>query len=793
MNSSNFVKIALMPRILFLLLSILAPLTVVSSQDSPSLVSIRKSIELRDRAAGIAEMARFRAESPDAFFRDDLDYLMGRVASDEGRDGLAAANFYSVLKRRSDLSPYALKHFSQIARTSGNLMLESLLLTELAIESPYSLPAAGASIRMAKNRLESGVASEAIRILETVRSSDNKESAGSRETLALLGEAYMLSGDHSSARRIFTRLIDDMPAMPDDAALRSADALDRLDGMAGLDPRTPELSEVQHFQRAHIYTSNREFAKAKLHFEAILAKFPMSARSAEAAFQIGRGFAQQANFADALKWFERVLEQHPESAVAKDALAHAAAAYSRVEKPKESVTRYESYIAKYLSDEKLDRAYLNIVDVYRDQGEDTEALKWCGKVREVFRGKLPEAIATFTETRIHLARGEWENAVASLDRLQAYSALGGAAVPGGTNKAEVAFLRGFSLEQMKRYAEAIDVYLSIPDGRDEYYGWRATERLRSLSRDETARSFVDQKTGSLISGLGTNDEDDKVRAKAILRLSNSDALREKALAILKSGTRSSAVPGSFFKTEVDSISIKEPHNLSPEKLSKLGLFDEAAPELEYTSRVTGANRLALYYNRGNHPNRGLSLVESTWKKVPVDQPLEILPRDQLELLYPAPHADALIKYTRETSVDPRFLLAIMRQESRFDPNAKSSAGARGLMQFIATTSDRIAGQLDRESFRQDDLYDPATAILFGAKYSSELFTRFPDQPEAVAASYNGGDDNMARWLSRARSNLSDRYVSEIVYSQTKDYVYKVMANYRVYQFLYDERLRPRKE
>ncbi|CAN5315656.1 hypothetical protein BH20ACI2_BH20ACI2_14460 [soil metagenome] len=789
MNAPNFVKIALMPRILFLLLSILIPLYGVLSQDSPSIVSVRRSIEHRDLATGIAEMEHLRAETPDAFFKDDLDYLMGRVASKEGRDGLAAANFYFVLKRRSDLSPYALKHFSQIARTSGNLMLERLFLMELAVESPYSLPAAGASIRMAKNRLESGDAREAIRLLETVKPFLNKNAVSSRGTLALLGEAYMLSGDHPSAWRIFTRLIDEMPAMPDDAALRSAEALEQLEGVSGLDARIPELSEDQHFQRAHIYMFNREFAQARLHFEAVLAKFPMSPRSSEAAFQIGRGFAQQANFADALKWFERVLEQHPDSAVAKDALANAAAAYARVGKPKESITRYESYIAKYPSDEKLDRAYLNIVDVYRDQGADTEALKWCGKVREVFRGKLPEAIATFTEARIHLARGEWENALGSLDRLQTFSALGGAAVPGGTNIAEVAFLRGFSLEQMERYAEAIDAYLFIPDGRDEYYGWRATERLRALSGDETARSFVDRKTGLLFAGLGTNDEDDTVKAKAILRLSTSNAPREKALALLKSGLR----PGPIVKPDEASTSPKVTLNLTAEKLNKLGLFDEAAPELEFTSRVTDANRLALYYNRGNHPHRGLSLVESTWKKVPGDQPLEILPRDQLELLYPTPHADALIKYTRKTSVDPRFLLAIIRQESRFDPNAKSPAGARGLMQFIATTSVRIAGQLDRESFRQEDLYDPATAILFGAKYSSELFTRFPDQPEAVAASYNGGDDNMARWLARARSNLSDRYVSEIVYSQTKDYVFKVMANYRVYLFLYDEQLRPRKE
>jgi soluble lytic murein transglycosylase len=65
---------------------------------------------------------------------------------------------------------------------------------------------------------------------------------------------------------------------------------------------------------------------------------------------------------------------------------------------------------------------------------------------------------------------------------------------------------------------------------------------------------------------------------------------------------------------------------------------------------------------------------------------------------------------------------------------------------------------------------------------------FPNQLEAAAASYNGGEDNMQRWLKRSRSGVPERYVPEIAFAQSKDYVYKVMANYRVYQALYDESL-----
>ncbi len=113
-----------------------------------------------------------------------------------------------------------------------------------------------------------------------------------------------------------------------------------------------------------------------------------------------------------------------------------------------------------------------------------------------------------------------------------------------------------------------------------------------------------------------------------------------------------------------------------------------------------------------------------------------------------------------------------------------------MMQFISTTSDKIAAELGRTNFEQDELYIPSTAILFGSQYVANLFKLFPDQPEAVAASYNGGEDNMKRWMKRSRSEQADRYVPEIAFSQTKDYVYRVMANYRIYRMFYDERLNP---
>src|SRR4029450_6427375 len=98
-------------------------------------------------------------------------------------------------------------------------------------------------------------------------------------------------------------------------------------------------------------------------------------------------------------------------------------------------------------------------------------------------------------------------------------------------------------------------------------------------------------------------------------------------------------------------------------------------------------------------------------------------------------------------------------------------------------------ELGRNGSEPDDLYDPGTAILFGSQYLADLFKIFPDQPEAVAAAYNAGEGNMARCLARSKSAAPEQYVPEIAYAQSKDYVYRVMANYRMYRLLYDANLK----
>ncbi|HMT08923.1 MAG TPA: transglycosylase SLT domain-containing protein [Pyrinomonadaceae bacterium] len=749
------------------------------------------------REEAVADLLQLKAQDPNIFAINNYDYLTARLAERSGKTSLAVENYSSVISRNSILKAYALFHLSQCFRSMGNLMMERIYLERILTESPGSLLTSVARSRLARSSYESesfgAVISQLLGNTARSVSVDNSPRGVGywRDDQVLLGEVRMRQARTSEARTIFADIVASSPNadQPDDAARAAVRGLDILDGFVV--GGSIAFAEPEHLSRAKVYQFNRDFRSAKAHFEAVAGRASSPEVASDTLFQIARGYSQSSDHAEALKWYERILEQYPETKLAKDALLQAAAAYARVGKVRESITRYQRFIDKYPTDEKLDRAYLNVVDVLRDQGDINEALKWTAKAREVFAGRLPGTIALFAEAKIHISRAEWQQAFEKLETLRSQPDLGGKTIPGGTDQTEVSFLRCRTLEELKRTDEAVDCYLSIPDGRDAYYGWRATERLALFSLKDETRPAILARTARALAAIKSKNVDEKRRAAIdLMRLSNDKEARRLAVeAYLASSKQTlpqlrSSLPKARPHLSVASTEARD----GAVELLFLGLFDEAY--LQFAASPTTSNRdeLTAVAALGGRADSLIAAAEPLWQKVPADVPIEAISREQLRMLYPVTDRDDLTQFGLRHNVDPRLLLAIMRQESRFRTDARSNAAARGLMQFIAPTANKIASSLGREGFKQEELYSPKTAIEFGSRYLEDLFKLFPEQPQAVVASYNGGEDNLKRWVARSGGNDADLYVSEIVFTQTKDYVYRVMANYRMYKYLYDDRL-----
>ena len=771
---------------------------------------IKRDVEARKHVSAISSLRSLDGADGEAFRSNNFDYLLARLLMRTGDTGQAGRYFQNVRSRGSILREYATWHLAAIARASGNLIGERIFLMELLADRPDSLLADASNRRLVDSNFESKNFDAVLRSLSRGESGAELGKI-SREGRLTLARAYLYKGDKTAARPIFEEIIvaSPNPAQPDDLSLQAVKAIDLMDvGSARSGKEVAKLSDYEHLKRASIYQFNRDFADARLHFLAILNDYPASGLAPDAAYQIGRGYSQSGEYTEAVKWFERVGEQFPGHPVNRDALLHLASAYSRLAKYREAVVRYERYIQNYPNDERLDRAHLNIVDVLRDAGEETEAIQRADKTAEIFKGKTAEAQAVFVKARMRIARSDWANALGDLERLKGLKDLGGAAVPGGTTSSEVGFLYSLVLEQLKRFPEAIDIYLSLPYGRHEYYGWLATGRLRAMGSAAESKPFIMEKRSALSTDAASSTGDAK-RAKLqhLIRIEDDAVARTAHLEELKKlySTLSAYKPPTLPKPiatgrKPRAAAVKEltrDHASIANELIFLGLYDEAAPAYEASVSRTAANTKRLsretqrtveqFYLMADRADRALAFADA-FAKPPGDLQPELVPGDIAEMLYPAPYKDALRQHAASRGVDPRFVLSIMRQESGFRPNVKSVAAARGLMQFISGTSSKIAAELGRENFDQNELYYPPTAVLFGSQYIGNLFKLFPGQAEAVAASYNGGEDNMNRWYGRARSDQPGRYVPEIGFSQSKDYVWRVMANYRMYQLLYNERL-----
>jgi soluble lytic murein transglycosylase len=152
--------------------------------------------------------------------------------------------------------------------------------------------------------------------------------------------------------------------------------------------------------------------------------------------------------------------------------------------------------------------------------------------------------------------------------------------------------------------------------------------------------------------------------------------------------------------------------------------------------------------------------------------------------YPAPYRQSILSAAKARKLDPRFILALIKQESVFKPTAKSPAGARGLLQLTMDAAVKYGPAAGFRSVSENQLYQPDTSITLGAEYLEYLTGLFPRMLEPVAASYNGGEDNVARWLKRSKRNDPGVFTAEVGFDETKGYIQKVMANYRIYRELY---------
>ena len=208
------------------------------------------------------------------------------------------------------------------------------------------------------------------------------------------------------------------------------------------------------------------------------------------------------------------------------------------------------------------------------------------------------------------------------------------------------------------------------------------------------------------------------------------------------------------------------------QLISLGLRSEGVREWNFTLRGMSERELfaaAELACQREVWDRCINTSDRTRQDVDIDQ------------RYPTPFRDIVLARSQETGLDPAYVFGLIRQESRFIPDARSNVGAAGLMQLMPSTARWMARKLALD-FTPDQIADPTVNLTLGTSYLKRVLEDFGGSQAMAAAAYNAGPNRPRRWREGPPVEPAI-WAENIPFNETRDYVRKVLSNAAVYSSL----------
>lgn len=154
-----------------------------------------------------------------------------------------------------------------------------------------------------------------------------------------------------------------------------------------------------------------------------------------------------------------------------------------------------------------------------------------------------------------------------------------------------------------------------------------------------------------------------------------------------------------------------------------------------------------------------------------------------ELIFPIDYQELILANAKKFEVSPELIFSIIRQESAFNPLARSSADAFGLMQLLPSISQNYKKQVGIEVKNHEDLYKPEVNIPYGAKLLKDLMQKYNGRIYLAAAAYNASEKSLQTWLKMRWNNDVVEFIEEIPFEETRTYVKLITRNYVFYSRL----------
>ena len=381
-----------------------------------------------------------------------------------------------------------------------------------------------------------------------------------------------------------------------------------------------------------------------------------------------------------------------------------------------------------------------------------------------------------------------------------------------TNQAR--FFIGKMHEEKKRYREATKYYTKLVSEFTDEYAERAAWQLGwmnyTIGNFQKAYDYFDESSRNYPSGLF-------IESSMFWSAKSAEALNHKELSQQIFTNVNMTFPYTYYgiragekKADKNFFSTARKSEVLPDtttnlsstasfhysrgiELSATGFFEDARLEIKKVESVTRKNLsgviwLTKLYNDA-HAYSDTVRIMQLYKDFKTKVREKELSKNFWKNFYPLAYAKTIHDSAKVFNVDPYFVKGLIRQESLFNAQVQSRAGAIGLMQIMPETGRALyANSKNKEPFTTEILFNPETNIQLGVQYIDQLNKRFKKNKTHILISYNAGPHNLKKWLKRfSRLDDPDVFIESIPYPETRKYVKKVLRNYGIYQFLYPKK------
>ncbi len=590
---------------------------------------------------------------------------------------------------------------------------------------------------------EMGVARLAIAAYERAIAA-HPDSGSRAELLYNLGSLHEEHGELSSALSAYRRLREKYPHHR-----RSSETKRKIQDIYSRVPSlVPRPSPETLFAEANLLRREGDYLTAARLFCKIEQDFSDYAKTTKALYRGGTCYARARHREEALKVYERLAREYPDSPEACPALYESGRIHWNKNRTEQASRSFDKILTRYPRCKKAADATFILGRIFQGEKKYDEAVKYYRLTHEKHPKSEHAAEALWREGWIHYLRERYHEAATAFVKV-------GEKFPDSHFVDNALYWQARSIERLGNSASACVLYDQLTDHHPgTYYGilgeWRrGMFTAEQCERRETASAIAKNK-----------DQPGRDRSAHLSeKVSEAMDILRRAWALIRVDERALA-----------RMELRRIHTRS---------LDDTALEI----------LLAHTYRQAGGYSRSIILAGSVYDRYNSGR-IEALPPGTLEGIYPIGYMDTISEHSMKNRLDPYLVAGVIRQESIFNPDCRSHAGAQGLMQIIPSTGKRLSRQADLKGFENAHLWDPDLNIQLGTLYLANLVEQYQGDLTRVLAAYNAGEKAVEKWEKRFPHMERDEFVEMITYKETRNYVKLVVRNREMYRRIYPTDINP---